>query len=479
MTAASAGARILTIGSTFALTRFLPPEVQGEVNLAFVLVSTLGIATGLGAGQFVAAHPREGRDAAFHGSVLVLGAGLIACVASVACAGEVARLLHVPGMAAYVPGLALSHYVDRCAWIPRSVLVRDMRFRTLGLRVAAGELSFACSSVGLAALGLGGGAIVGGNLVRAAVGLAFVLAVTERRDHLSVCRLSLATFRRILRFGLPITISQFLRIGATTWDNSLMGARFGSAIVGVYNQAYRLAELPATALGDPSNDVLVPTFARLTDPAARRAAFLRAAALLVLLLAPMTAGLAVIAPALVEVFYPRDYRSVAPFLAALAIVGLVRSLLGLANAFLQVAGRTRSFIFIDAGLVVAVLGSLSILSRWGPVPAACGVGVGFVASFGLTLRALRPEGLAIGDVLRAMARPAGACAPMVAGVWALQRGLAGTSVPAAIRLLAEIVAGAALYVCALLVVARPLVRDFTGLLAALIRRRAPTPPQPG
>ncbi len=479
MTVASAGARLVTIGSTFALTRFLRPEVQGEVNLAFVLVSTLGIATGFGAAQFVAAHPREGRDAAFHGSVLVLGTGLLACLVCVACAGEAARLLHVPGMAAYVPGLALSHYLDRLSWLPRSLLVRDMRFRTLGLRVAAGELSFACSSVALAALGFGGGAIVGGNLIRAGAGLVFVLLVTDLRDHLSPCRLSMVTFRRILRFGLPITISHFLRIGATTWDNSLMGVHFGSAIVGVYNQAYRLAELPATALGDPLNDVLVPTFARLADPAARRAAFLRSAALLVLLLAPMTAGLAVVAPSLVEVFYPRAYAEVAPFLAALAIVGAVRSLLGLANAFLQVAGRTRSFIFIDAGLVVAVLGALSILSRWGAVAAACGVGLGFAASFGLTLHALRPEGLAIRGVLRAIARPVVACLPMMVAVWALGRGLAGANVPAAARLLAEILAGAAIYACGVLLLARALVQDFTGLAASIIRRRAPTQSQPG
>ncbi|MFO0590414.1 MAG: oligosaccharide flippase family protein [Polyangiaceae bacterium] len=474
VTIASAGARFLTIGSTFALTRFLQPEVQGEVNLAFVLVSTLGMATGLGASQFVAAHPRESRATVFHGSVLVLAAGLVACGASVACAGTVGRLLHVPGMTPYVPGLALAHYLDRCGWVPRSLLVREMRFRTLGLRVAAGELSFAVSSVALAALGFGGSSIVAGNIVRSGVGLAFVLAVTSARDHLTPSRLEAATFRRILAFGLPITISQFLRMGATTWDNSLMGSRFGSAIVGVYNQAYRLAELPATAFADPSNDVLVPTFARVSDRATRRVAFLRATALLTLMIAPMSAGLAVVASSLVGVFYPPAYRGVAPFVTALAILGLARSLLGLSNALLQVTGRTKSFITIDAGLVISVLGGIWALSRWGAVPAACGVGIGFVTSIALTLRALRPEGISGADMLGATLRPLAAAAPMVLAVLAARRGLDETHLRAGTRLAAEILVGAAIYTIAVSALAPDLVRDLRRLATSIIRRPAPT-----
>lgn len=478
VTIASAGARLLTIGSTFALTRFLRPEVQGEVNLAFVLVSTAGMATGFGAAQFIAARPREGREAAFHGSVLVLGTGAIVCVACSACAGHVGSFLHVPGMASYVPGLAIAHYIDRCAWMPRGLLVRDMRFRTLGLRVAAGELSYAVASVALAALGFGGAAIVGGNLIRSSVGLIYVLAVTDLRDHLSPSRLSLATFRRLFAFGLPITISNLLRTGATSWDNTLMGSRFGSAIVGVYNQAYRLAELPATALGDPCNDVLVPTFARVTDPVARRAAFLRATALLTMLIAPMAAGLAIIAPDMVRVFYPPAYQGVAPLITALAIISVARAILSLSNALLQVAGRTRSFVLIDAGLVISVLGGLTLFSRWGPVPAACGVGLGFVMSIALTLRALRSEGIPVTDVLRAISGPVLATAPMMMAVWSTRRALAPALRSAAAPLAIEILTGAAVYVLVILTIAPDRARDLYTLARSLIRR-APIAAPPG
>ncbi len=205
-TAATIGARVFTILSTFVLTRFLTPTVQGEVNLAYVLLATAGAASTLGIGQFVAAHPKEGRRSAFHGTVLVLVLGVVVCLGCVAVAEPVGRWLHVPGMARYVPGMAVAHYLERGSWVPRAILVREMRFRTAGMRVAAGELAFAVSSVALAYAGWGGDAIVGGNILRSIVGLVFLLAVVDWRDHLLPCRLTLATMEKILRFGLPITI---------------------------------------------------------------------------------------------------------------------------------------------------------------------------------------------------------------------------------------------------------------------------------
>lgn len=476
VTAASAGARVITIGSTFLLTRFLSPAVQGEVNLAYVFVNTVGISTAVGASQYVASRPREGRDTAFHASVLVLGTGLLAAVVCFFFANFVGHMLKVGGMSAYVPGLLVAHALDRITWVPRALLVRDMRFRTLGLRVAAGEIAYACSSVAFASLGLGGGAIVDGNIVRSLVGLVYMLAVTDLRDHLSPSLPRLATFGRILRFGLPLTVSQLFRLGATTWDNSLMGYRFGGAVVGIYNQAYRLAELPATAFGDPCNDVLVPTFARLTDRAMRRDGFVRAVSLLGLVVFPMACGLGVIAPTLVEVFYPPAYAGVAPFLSTLAVLGIVRAVTSLAGASLQVAGRTQSFIAIDAALLVTLLGTMAILSRWGPGAASLGVGVGFLVSLSLTLRALRPEGIAITASLRAIARPLLACAPMIAAVLSLRIGLCALKIPAFARLLAELLTGALVYTGVALATAPALSRDFLSLVRSLTRRAAATTP---
>lgn len=469
-TGASLAARLFSVVSTFLLTRYLSPAVQGEVNLAFVFVASAGIATALGVTQYVAAHPAEDRDSAFHGTVLVLGAGLLSCLFCLAAGRRAAALLGTPHMAVYIPGLVAAHWLDRCAWVPRGILVRQMRFRSLGLRLAVGELVFATSSVGLAHLGLGGHAIVGANVARSAVSLLLVLHAAGAREPFAPRRLSGRTFRRILSFGVPMTVAQFFRRGASTWDNSLMGYRFGEAAVGIYNQAYRLADLPASAVGDPLNDVLVPTFARLPDPEARRRGFLRAAGLLGLLVLPMAAGLSVTASSLVVVFYPPSYAGVAPFLAILALIGVARAFTSLSGAFLQATGRTSRYAINDFTLVVGVLGSMALLSHRGPVAAVAGVTAAFYLNTLLALRCLRPEGITIRSVLAAAARPLCATIPMVAAVAAARLGLRALRAGAGLSLALEIACGMVVYAAAACLFARALVRDLLALARGTMGR---------
>jgi PST family polysaccharide transporter len=468
----SVGSRLLTICSTFILTRYLAPAVQGEVNLAFVFVWTVGAATAFGVMQYLAARPKEGRDVAFHGSVLVLGAGVVAFVGCIAGGRAVAEWLRVPGMQQYIPGMAVAHYLDRLQWVPRTVLARDLRFRAAGVRVALGEVVFASSSVALAHLGWGGNAIVGGNVLRGAVGIVFMLAVTDWRDYLSPCRLKLSTYVEILRFGVPFTVASFFYIGATNWDNSFMGYRFGEAAVGTYNQAYRLSEIPISTVSDQINDVLVPTFARIDDPEVRRRGFYRATSLMALLLLPMTAGLAVIASTMVEVFYPPSYADVGPFLAVLASLGAVRSFRNQSSALLQVAGRTGSFALIDGLLVATVLGFMALLARFGPVWSSVGVPFAFTLSLVITIRLLRPEGIALRGVFLAILRPTLACIPLVAAVLAARHGLADRGIPGVARLLVEVTCGVVSYVAAALLIAPAISRDFITLTMGVLRRRS-------
>ncbi len=470
-TAANLGSRVITIGSTFLLTRFLAPEVQGEVNVATVFVATLGWATSFGVGQYVAAHPKAGRAVVFHGALLVLGSGLLMIAACVLARAPVAAWLHTPGMARYVPGLAVSQFVDRFGSLPRGVLVRDLRFRTVGARVAIGELAFAFVSVGLAALGWGGDAIVGANLARAALGLGFLALVTDRRDYFEPAPFDPAKLREILRFGLPISISYVFHIGSMTWDNLFIAYRFGEGANGLYNNAYRLADLPATNVGEQVNDVLVPTFARVEDPAARARGLTRAAGLMALVVFPMAAGLGAVAHSLVASFYPPAYAGVAPFLAVLAPLSMARSIAVLLAGYLQVLGKTRVFVALDVLLVATLLGSMALLAPLGPVWAALGVGVGFSVNVLSLLWVMRPEGVRPLHIAAAVARPLAACAPMAAAVFGLRHALAGAALPPLARLLLEVAAGAIAYAGAAFVLAPAISRDFLDLALGVVRRR--------
>ncbi|MBL9028271.1 MAG: oligosaccharide flippase family protein [Myxococcales bacterium] len=472
-TLANVGGRLVTILSTFIVARFVLPYHQGEFNNAFVLVFTIANATQLGVGQYIAAHPQLGRAVAFHGSVLTMTAGAVGGCAALALMHPVASWLHSPDMTAYVPGLVVGHLVDRLGWLPRYVLVRDMEFRKIGVRAFLGETVFAVMSVVLATRGFDAFALVYANIARAVVGLVYLASVTHWRDYLQPCKLTRATFGAMLRFGWPVSLSMVLHYGATTWDNWFMTFRFGSATTGVYNQAYKLAELPGTYLGEQINDVLVPTFARLSDAEARRRGFVRAASLMALVVFPVALGLGAVSYTAVEALYPPTYAGVAPLLAVLASLSMMRSLGVLSAGLLQVVGRTRMLPLVDGVLVVVLLGSMAALSPLGPTWAAAGVGIAFLVNTLHYLRVLRPEGIRILPVLRALAGPLAACLLMGVAVLAARNALHATGLHAAVRLVIEILVGAAAYVAAALVFARKAAKDFLDIgLGALKRRRA-------
>ncbi len=470
-TLANVGGRIVTIVSTFVVARFVLPFHQGEFNNAYVLVFTVANATQLGVGQYIAANPKLGRDVAFHGSILTLVAGAIGCVAAFALMHPMGSLLGSPDMALYVPGLVLAHMIERLGWLPRYVLVRDMQFRKVGFRALIGEIVFAGTSIALAARGFDAFALVYANIARAVIGLFYLLAVTSWRDYFEPHKLSRETFRSILRFGWPVSVSMLLHYGSTTWDNWFMTWKFGSSVTGVYNQAYKLAELPGTYLGEQINDVLVPTFARLSDADARRRGFIRAASLMALVVFPVAIGLGSVAYTAVEAFYPPEYAGVAPFLAVLASLSMMRSLGVLSAGLLQVVGRTRVLAWIDVVLVVILLGLMAILSRFGSTWAAAGVGIALVVNTLHILYELRPEGVRIRDVLRSLVGPFAACMVMGAVVVAVRFPLASTGLHAGLRLVIEVLVGAVVYVGAALTIARSVSRDFISLAMGVIRRR--------
>ncbi len=471
-TAANLVSRVVTIISTFILTRYLAPEVQGEVNVAFVIISTIGLFSTLGMGQYIVAHPDAGKQVTFHASCLFLGLGVVAFLGTWAVARPLGGLFGAESCAVYMPGFVLAQLLERFASLPRCILARDLRFREIGTRLTLGELVFAASTVYFAARGWGGQAIVMGNIIRAVVGVAYYLKVTRVSDYLSPSPFRPEIFRSLVRYGLPMSFGTLFHYGATTWDNLFISYRFGEATTGLYNQAYRLADLPATQIGEQFGDVLVPSFARVEDKEQRKTAVLRAAGILALVVFPLAIGLGAISLTLVEAFYPPSYAGVGPFLAVLAVLSVFRPIGVLVMGYLQVVGRTLAYMWLDLLKVVTIIGSMFVLSRFGPVWACAGVGIGFGLNAIQMVWAMKPDGYSPVALLKTMAPPLVACGLMGLTVVAIRGPLIGLGLSPWLRLVIEVAVGGIVYVPAALLIAHKSSRELLRLLRQGLKRGA-------
>ncbi len=465
---ASIATRAIGVIATLVLTRYLAPQVVGEIAAATIVVMTANQLSIIGFGQFLIARPDSGRNAVFHATVFNLAFGALAFGAVLWTMSWIASAVGAPGMTHYVPGLVLSAAITRIGFVPARLLARDMRFRVASVALGAGELSYAVASVALAMAGLGGGAVIAGNIARAVVSTAICLAAVDRRDWLTPCKLSRAQTSEMFRFGIPISLAALLSLISRRWDNLLFSALFGPAQMGLYNLAYNLADIPASHVGEHIGDVLLPSFARLPSDQRRRG-FVRSTALLAVIVFPLAVGLGAVAPTLIALLLPPEWQAMAPLLVVLSVMGVVRPLGWTVSAYLQALDRPRLVMGLEAGKLAALGIGILAGAALGPVWSAAGVGLAFGAHSWVGLQWIaRIEALSPRAILAPLLRPLIASAALtvaVLGARALAHSLGASPGP---TLAAEITAGAVAYVAAALVV----MPDRASEILALVRRAA-------
>jgi PST family polysaccharide transporter len=466
--------RAIGLVGTLVVARFVAPAEYGEVTVAAVLVMTANQMTSIGLGQFLVARPDSPRSVAFHVTLLHGALGVLAAVAVLGGAGKFGSMLDAPGMARFLPGLVLSGLIDRTAYVPERILVRDLRFGAVSAARTAGDLAYTGVCVWLAVAGWGAAALVMANILRSLLRAACFVFAVDVRDWIEPSRPSLDTTRKLLGFGVPLSVGGIFAFASRRWDNLLVSRFFGPGPTGMYNLAYNLADVPAIQIGEQIGDVLVPSFARL-EPARRPDALIRSIGLLSLVVFPLAIGLGAVAPTLVAAIFDARWRPLAPMLVLLSSLSVARPIGWIVASYLQALGHTRRILWLEGFKLMALVTLIVTVGRIGPLVTCGAVGAAFGAHALAALWVVRKiDGVPIGRLLAGPFAALSACVPLVAGVLAMRHLLASTGgVDKPIVLLgAEVFAGAVCYVLAATLIARTTSLDLVARVADAVRARA-------
>ena len=474
--ASGMGSRAVGLLGTLVITRFIAPTEYGEVTVAAVLVMTANQFSTIGLGQYLVAKPDAPRSLAFHATVCHFFLGLLALGLLLAFGGALAPLLDAPRMTSFLPGLALSGLLDRAAFVPERLLVRDLRFAPLSVSRTAGDLAHSALSVTFAVLGWGGAAIVLGNVARSGVRLVALALSVKRRDWLEPSRLSVQQTRELLAFGVPVALGAACGFAVRRWDNLLVAHFFGPGPTGMYNLAYNLADVPAIQVGEQIGDVLLPSFARL-EASRRPNALLRSMASLGLVVFPLAVGLGAVAPTLVATIFDERWRPLGPMLVLLSALSVARPVGWTVASYLQARQLPRFIFWLEAlKLALLVLG-LVTFGRYSPLWACVAVGMAFGLHALASLWVVRQkDGVPLRRSLGSLAPALGACAIMVLAVLVVRSAATGLGpVRPVVLLCCEVLSGAFAYALA----ARLLAREASLDLLAKLRDALRSQPLPG
>lgn len=445
----------LTLVATVLLARLLDPRDYGLLAMATVFTGLVEQAHDFGVGQALVQKERvtrENEQAAFTVSLL---ASLAFCAALWLLAGPVAAVYRDDRVAPVLRAIAVAFPIGAFAIVPRALLRRELTLRGEALTGVVTTIGESAVTLLLAWLGYGVWSLVAGRLVASAL---TAIGVSLARPWRPGLRLRGGEALSLLRFGGGLTLSTFLWYAYSNADFFIVGRALGSAALGTYSMAWKLAKMPWDRLWLSINPIILPLYARARqDPRELGKVVCSLTRYTALLTFPAVAGLGAVADDAVLVLLGERWREAISPLRWLAAYGVARGVIVLLPPVLVAVGWIRKEIAFNAVCAVVLpLGFLAAV-RFGPagVAAAWALLYPALAFAWLAPIALSAAQIAPRSYVLTLARPLAATLAMVAAV-----AIVGVLLPGGpVRLAVRVVVGALVYLAAVRALEGPLVPE--------------------
>ena len=424
------------------LMRILPPADFGLLGMVLVFAGFILLFGDLGLGQALIQREtisREQVSTVFWLS-LIMGAG--AGALTFISAGPIAAFYDEPRLVAITRLSALPVLLSSLQIVPKAMLAREMRFRSLMIAETSAIAVSGAIAVVMAAYGFGVFSLLAQMIAAPALNVLFCWAVLGWRPLFSM---SLSSVRDLMSFGLNLVGSTVFNYVVRNTDNLLIGRFLGAAELGIYTRAYGLMLLPLNQITSVLGRVFFPALSRLqSDVTAFRMAYLRVNRAIALLAVPAAVGLFVVAEPFMLVIFGETWAPAAPVLQVLCFVAVKQPMNSTTGWIFQARGRTDLMLrwTLMAGIVIVSFFLIGL--RWGVLGVASAYAV---ATYVLWYPAIaipgRLIGLSFSEFLRNIGSILG-CSLLMGGlVWILKRTFENVSPPLLLILL--VFAGVVLY----------------------------------
>ena len=469
------GGRIVSTAAFVVLARALDPEAFGVVALAVIFIDLGQMVINRGFGTSIVQRQDltdEDLDSAFWFCV-----GMGVALAAVFClsAELVADAFDEPLLAPVLRVLALNWVFGALSSVPQSILQRQLRFRSLAFRRLIAVTVSGFVGIVLALAGAGVWSLVAMALVQSGVGVVVLWSVSSWRPR---WRLSTSRLRNMGRFAASVVATDLVNFLAVRGEGLVIGARLGPIPLGYYAVA---AALPATPQrGVCLDDRLrrVPSVLPSAGSTDRRERALLAVGRMTSLFAfPAFAGLAVLAPDLIEAVLGPQWQPSVVLTQLLALHGLRYSItyfisivvVSTGNAGLELRLTILGFSIKAVALVIGL--------QWGVVGVTWAVVATTYVTLPISLWSLRrTTGVTARRYLQQVTRPAAAALVMVSVVLGMRVVLDGLD--AGVTLAVCFVVAVTSYLGTLAVIGPDLLAEVRTLLGDVRRKQAPTATQP-
>lgn len=315
---------VLQFLSVIVLARLLTPHDYGLLAIVLVIVGVGEIFRdfGLTTASIQAPELSDGqRDNLFWINAAI---GIVLTAVMFALAWPLQQITGEPEILGMVQWLSVLFLLNGLATQHRANLARELKFKALAvIDIAAAAVALAVAVVA-ALLGAAYGALVLQQLTSGVVVLIGCVIAGRwlprwysRRDSV----------KELLGFGWNIVATNLLVYGGSQIDTILVGLKFGTTPLGLYNRAYQLVMTPLSQVRSPTKNVALPVLSRVQEDPPRFNNYVTSAQLLLgyglgLPLILVTA----LSDPIVRIMLGQRWVEAIPIVALFAVAGLLTTL---------------------------------------------------------------------------------------------------------------------------------------------------------
>jgi lipopolysaccharide exporter len=331
--------KLLVFGTTILLARMLTPEDFGVVCYALVFIGYLELARDLGIGQALIARPHIDRRTASTAFYISAGWGLLVAGSAALAAPLLGELFNDLRVVPVARLLTVGFLLSALGSTHDALLYRSLAFNRRAIPDITRSFVKGLVSVALAMNGFGYWSLVFGQV---AGQVSFCAAVWTMQPFRPSLEWDSLVGRRLLEFGSAVVAVHLVAALLSYLTTLVAGRELGAAALGLYTLASAVPNIVLNQTYSLLSTVLFPIYARLRDDQeGLRRGYLMAQRCMTLFALPAGAGLAIIAPLFVTVFYGPRWAEAAPVMQILAVGGAISSIGWQAGDITRAVGRAR------------------------------------------------------------------------------------------------------------------------------------------
>ncbi|HPP66765.1 MAG TPA: lipopolysaccharide biosynthesis protein [bacterium] len=218
--------------------------------------------------------------------------------------------------------------------------------------------------------------LLAGNLVRCV--MSYVISAYRPRFQFNKTQI-----KELFEFGRWILGSNILVFLITHGDDIFVGKLLGTIMLGFYQMAYKISNMPATEITNVISLVTFPVYSKLQDNLTRlKEAYLKVLQFTAFLSFPIAGLIFVLAPDFTKIFLGEKWMPMVPAMQVLAWWGVIRGLVGAISPVFMAIGKPKIVTHMQAVQTLLLMGLIYPLTvHWNIFGASLSVFLSALAMF--------------------------------------------------------------------------------------------------